>query len=115
MRAWYQRKSPEERRAWVALRDPERVLAHERARGRTPEKQAAIERSKTRHPERDLARRMVGIRVRHGTIQKQPCHCGATKVEAHHPDYSKPLEVEWLCRKHHVERHPRALMQRLAA
>jgi hypothetical protein len=33
----------------------------------------------------------------------QPCEvCGATKVEKHHPDYSKPLEVRWLCREHHL-------------
>ena len=25
--------------------------------------------------------------------------------ERHHPDYSKPLEIIWLCRKHHKELH----------
>jgi hypothetical protein len=26
-------------------------------------------------------------------------------VHAHHTDYSKPLEVDWLCMKHHVSEH----------
>lgn len=44
--------------------------------------------------------------VRHGRITKQPCEvCGALKVDAHHDDYSKPLNVRWLCRPHHHEVH----------
>ncbi len=27
------------------------------------------------------------------------------KVVAHHPDYLKPLEVEWVCRKCHCQIH----------
>jgi hypothetical protein len=39
-------------------------------------------------------------------LARQPCSvCGAMKVEAHHTDYSKPLEVVWLCKKHHAEAH----------
>lgn len=39
-------------------------------------------------------------------ITKQPCEvCGKKKVQAHHDDYSKPLEVRWLCAKHHAEHH----------
>lgn len=30
---------------------------------------------------------------------------GRTKVQAHHPDYNKPLEVMWLCQKCHHEWH----------
>lgn len=33
------------------------------------------------------------------------CKCGAEKVDAHHEDYTKPLDVIWLCRKHHHELH----------
>ena len=41
-----------------------------------------------------------------GAISKFPCvRCGAINTDAHHEDYSKPLEVIWLCRKHHAERH----------
>lgn len=37
-----------------------------------------------------------------GWMERKPCQiCGVTKVEAHHADYSRPLEVIWLCRDHH--------------
>jgi hypothetical protein len=29
--------------------------------------------------------------------------CGAEPTEFHHPDYSKPLEGKFLCRRHHQE------------
>ncbi|HEY6017514.1 MAG TPA: hypothetical protein VIU16_12075, partial [Gaiellaceae bacterium] len=108
MRAWWQAKSVEERRALIARRNPDRVLAYERARSRTPTKLESIKRSQARHPERLAARRAVHTAVAAGRVVKEPCFCGATKVEAHHPDYTKPLEVEWLCRQHHAQRHLRA-------
>lgn len=37
---------------------------------------------------------------------RMPCVvCGNIKSEGHHTDYTKPLEVTWLCRKHHMEEH----------
>jgi hypothetical protein len=44
--------------------------------------------------------------VKRGTLVKKSCEvCGDDKSEIHHPDYDKPLEVIWLCRKHHLEAH----------
>lgn len=44
--------------------------------------------------------------VENGSVVKKPCMiCGNITVEGHHEDYSKPLEVLWLCKKHHHEKH----------
>jgi hypothetical protein len=55
------------------------------------------------------ARRVVLYAIRHGELKKGPCEyadetCDG-KVHAHHLDYSRPLEVQWLCVKHHGEVH----------
>lgn len=107
MRAYYQSKTPEERhRLFVAGRDPARVAAHERARAKNPARRESLERSKLRYPEKERARRATHNAVARGKLTKGPCYqCGAEKVEAHHPDYTKPLEVIWACRRHHVELH----------
>lgn len=41
--------------------------------------------------------------IRMGVLQRGPCsRCGSTiNVESHHADYSKPLEVIWLCHSCH--------------
>ena len=42
-----------------------------------------------------------------GDIKIGPCSvCGTTvRIEAHHEDYTKPLEVIYFCKKHHNEHH----------
>jgi hypothetical protein len=52
------------------------------------------------------AHKAVQSALRRGLITKQPCEeCGAEQSEAHHDDHAKPLDVRWLCRKHHKEHH----------
>lgn len=61
-----------------------------------------LRRQRARHPEWVKAHRSVRNALRNGTLHKKPCEiCGASLVHAHHPDYSKPLEVIWLCPAHH--------------
>lgn len=46
--------------------------------------------------------------IRHGVLKYLPCEvCGLddASVQAHHDDYSKPLEVRWLCSWHHAQHH----------
>lgn len=59
-----------------------------------------------RYPEKIRAREIVYNAVRSGKLHRQPCSvCGEQDTEAHHEDYRKPLDVVWLCRKHHRELH----------
>tara|TARA_R100001244_G_scaffold121574_5_gene91200 strand:+ start:214 stop:633 length:420 start_codon:yes stop_codon:yes gene_type:complete len=59
------------------------------------------------HPERRSACGKVRRAILSGKLTKLPCEiCGVTApVQAHHDDYSKPLDVRWLCVKHHNEYH----------
>lgn len=60
------------------------------------------------NPDKTQARELLKAAVRKGWIIKQPCAiCGALMVEAHHQDYSKPLEITWLCPPHHYDLHGR--------
>lgn len=74
----------------------------QRWRWANPEKVRAMY---TRHPERTKARRQLNNAVRDGRlIRLSQCQwpgCECTKVEAHHHDYTKPFDVQWLCRPHH--------------
>ena len=48
-------------------------------------------------------RSQTNVLLRRGRLKKLPCtECDTTEtVEAHHPDYSDPRRVVWLCRWHH--------------
>src|SRR5687768_13651599 len=72
--------------------------------GRKEEHNRAVKRYLERHPERHKARMKVMIELRAGRMTRQPCQiCGEPKTQAHHDDYSKPLDVRWLCVRHHGE------------
>jgi hypothetical protein len=97
--------SLEERRAIVARRDPEKVreqtrrkMAKRRREG-TPEQLLRIE-----------ARAKVRLALSSGKLTREACEvCGTNGGHAHHDDYSEPLNVRWLCRRHHDELHREAV------
>ena len=72
--------------------------------------QEAKARHRKRHPDKEKARRTVARAIELGEIVK-PKQCSrctrrvrsANDLHAHHADYSKPLQVEWLCRKCHEQ------------
>jgi len=60
------------------------------------------------NPDKVEAWRVVRNAVVRGDLVAGPCaDCGSRKEgnNAHHEDYSKPMEVVWLCPRCHKERH----------
>jgi len=52
------------------------------------------------------ARASIRNQVTARRIKKEPCEkCGNIDSEAHHEDYSKALEVNWLCKECHKKLH----------
>lgn len=66
------------------------------------------------HPERERARDRLRTAVYQGRVAK-PLACQACSeptpkqcLAAHHADYSRPFDVEWLCTRCHGLRHRRS-------
>lgn len=66
-----------------------------------------------KYPEKYKARAAVAYALKNGQLQKSPCVTCNTQlgVCAHHEDYSKPLQVIWLCRGCHTKEHQPTLWQ----
>lgn len=98
--ARYRRAHPERAREQTArYREAhrEQLRAYDRERGFRPGS-----------PEKRHARNLLNSAVRRGLIVR-PDVCevdGCPNVpEGHHDDYSRPLDVRWLCPKHHGIEH----------
>lgn len=87
----------------------DRYNAYDTARKNLPHRKAlrdaTHERLKVERPEVHAAHIAVSNAVRDGRLKKQPCEVCGEPAHAHHEDYSKPLDVMWLCHKHHMEQH----------
>lgn len=93
------------------MENPDAAREYDRKRARRPERSAERTRrakqERLDHPDRVVARNAVTNAVRDGRLKKLPCaFCGAGgRVEAHHHDYAKPLDVTWLCPPCHRRFH----------
>jgi hypothetical protein len=100
------RKHVEEQRKY-RLAHPEAVNASRRKWSQQPGfyalRQAAY---KANNPEKFRARNVVTHAIRDGKLIR-PSRCSLCllecKPQAHHEDYSKPLDVVWLCRPCHAK------------
>lgn len=87
------------------------VESKRRAQARDPERLlAASLRTKAKYPEKVKARNLLTSAVRYGKIVK-PTNCErcgtVAELHGHHADYSKPLDVAWLCPSCHGAEHRR--------
>lgn len=92
---------------------------YDRDRGELPHRvvlrQQVVARYVVEFPDRVRANNALNHAVRDGRVIPWPVcaipECSGKPV-AHHPDYSRPLDVVWLCQAHHKQAH--ALVQRAA-
>ncbi len=58
------------------------------------------------HPQQVRANDAVQRALKKGVLVRERCEkCGASPAQAHHDDYSKPLDVRWLCPLDHCQYH----------
>ncbi len=65
---------------------------------------AAMRRYAEKHPKASRAQRAVHWAVKVGhLVRPETCEqCGkGGRIDGHHPDYTRPLDVVWLCRSCH--------------
>lgn len=93
----------------------EQIAEYEKRRFKDPARKQKIKvyvkRMNEKCPGKNSARQKVTRAVKSGRLVPQPCQtCGGKQVQAHHHDYSKPLDVTWLCFVCHRAEHGQRVM-----
>ena len=90
---------------------PHRVKARKEysktKQGKIARKKAALN-YKNNHPFRYVAHQLISNAIKNGKLIKQNycSECNSTlKIEAHHDDYTKPMDIRWLCELCHIRWH----------
>ena len=100
------------------MRDLDGKRAYDRERAKLPHRKASMVRTtkllREKEPLMAGAQRAVAREIKAGRLIRCPCsRCGrTTNVHAHHDDYSKPLDVTWLCPPCHAVRHAEQKQER---
>lgn len=93
------KKHREENHARICEYDRERATRP----GRKARSRATALSARARDPRKHTARLMVKRAVVAGRLTPTPCvHCGDVRVQGHHRDYDRPLDVVWCCVRCHL-------------
>lgn len=86
-----------------------KIVEYERIRFQDPVRRQSVhqyaKRYRLRFPDKYRARNSVNNAIRDGGLVKMPCEICGGVAQAHHEDYSRALDVRWLCFRHHRETH----------
>lgn len=86
-----------------------REQVNQRARERYAIDKTPISNRDRKHYLKRKAQNMVQNRVADGRMVKPSfcsiCNCESKRIEGHHADYSKPLEIIWVCSQCHHDIH----------
>lgn len=101
-------------RAWKE-QNPERVSEYSKEYKQRSDvrqkiaEQCRVDRQTPGLREKIRARETARDAIKRGKMTRRPCvECGAPETEAHHEDYSRPLDVTFLCRACHLALHQSA-------
>lgn len=124
LRCWCKDCEGTRQRAYRAAKPEARRETQRRHReGHAEQYRAKARRYATRHAEKVQARTVLNHAMRKGEITRPDvcdrcgghglvCADGRSAIQAHHADYSKPLDVEWLCVNCHTAEHRAAAPDR---
>ena len=97
------------RAAAAAYRAANRERALEATRKWRRECPDAVDAGKAAWRERNLRKHAAHVVVTNalasGALIRYPCWVCGDVAQAHHANYDAPLDVIWLCRKHHAQVH----------
>jgi len=99
-RRYYAKLTVEQRRA---------IERRRKARGPRPDRTRKARRAR-QNPDQRRANRKVRNAIDRGELVR-PMTCSINddtclgRIEAHHENYDKPLDVIWLCKSHHIRHH----------
>lgn len=99
-------------------RYPERVAESQRRHTKTPKFKEKMAAWRQANPDKRKAQNVVTHALRDGKLERPDVceHCGVTPeprsngasgIEASHTDYSRPLDIEWLCKPCHYRKDNR--------
>lgn len=99
------------RKAYMQTEDGKKAAKRARAAYMQTEKgKTVLREAKKAYAKKNPAKRDAHVKLnnalRDGRVSRTPCLvCGCEKTEAHHVSYDLPLDVVWLCDRHHKQVH----------